>query len=151
MIQDHTQFFTEQGSSASQMTAAKVMDIISSLPGSAGQAADAVSAYTQVAPDEVFRATARAVLRGSTASRTARNSEVVTVVVQQAATMKQCQHFRVALTEGEQLLRREASSARHSIWCIFADDDDIAGVRQGHHQPPTTSCRCCFRHHKSGR
>ena len=40
--------FTEQGSSASQMTAAKVMDMISRLPGCAGQAADAVSAYTQV-------------------------------------------------------------------------------------------------------
>ena len=40
--------FTEQGSSASQMTAAKVMDIISRLPGCVGQAADAVSAYTQV-------------------------------------------------------------------------------------------------------
>ena len=40
--------FTEQGSSASQMTEAKVMDIISRLPGCAGQAADAVSAYTQV-------------------------------------------------------------------------------------------------------
>ena len=40
--------FTEQGSSASQMTAAKVMDIISRSPGCAGQAADAVSAYTQV-------------------------------------------------------------------------------------------------------
>ena len=40
--------FTEQGSSASQMTAAKVMDTISRLPGCAGQAADAVSAYTQV-------------------------------------------------------------------------------------------------------
>ena len=39
--------FTEQGSSASQMTAAKVMDIISRLPGCAGHAADAVSAYTQ--------------------------------------------------------------------------------------------------------
>ena len=37
--------FTEQGSSASQMTAAKVMDIISRLPGCAGQAADAISAY----------------------------------------------------------------------------------------------------------
>ena len=37
--------FTEQGSSASQMTAAK---IISRLPGCDGQAADAVSAYTQV-------------------------------------------------------------------------------------------------------
>ena len=40
--------FTEQGSSASQMTAAKVMDIIFRLPGCAGKAADAVSAYTQV-------------------------------------------------------------------------------------------------------
>ena len=40
--------FTEQGSAASQMTAAKVMDIISRLPGCDGQAADAVSAYTQV-------------------------------------------------------------------------------------------------------
>ena len=40
--------FTEQGSSASQMTAAKVMDVVSTLPGCAGQAADAVSAYTQI-------------------------------------------------------------------------------------------------------
>ena len=40
--------FTEQGSSASQMTAAKIMDIIFRLPGCAGQAADAVSAKTQV-------------------------------------------------------------------------------------------------------
>ena len=32
--------FTEQGSSASQMTAAKIMDIISRLPGCDGQAAD---------------------------------------------------------------------------------------------------------------
>ena len=35
--------FTEQGSSASQMTAAKIMDIISRLPGCDGQAAEAVS------------------------------------------------------------------------------------------------------------
>ena len=39
---------TEQGSSASQMTAAKIMDIISRLPRCAGQAAAAVSTYTQV-------------------------------------------------------------------------------------------------------
>ena len=37
--------FTEQGSSASQMTAAKVMDIISRPPGCAGQGADAVSDF----------------------------------------------------------------------------------------------------------
>ena len=39
--------FTEQGSSASQMTAAKVMDIISRPPGCAGQAADGVSAFSK--------------------------------------------------------------------------------------------------------
>ena len=40
--------FTEQGSSASQKTAAKVMDIISRFSGCDGLAADALSAYTQV-------------------------------------------------------------------------------------------------------
>ena len=40
--------FTEQGSSASQMTAAKVMDVTARLLDCAGQAADAVSAYSQV-------------------------------------------------------------------------------------------------------
>ena len=44
---------TEQGSSASQMTAARIMDIISRLPGCAGQGADAVSAYTQVKKEDV--------------------------------------------------------------------------------------------------
>ena len=47
--------FTEQGSSASQMTAAKVMDIISRLPGCDGQAADAVSAYTQVEMEDAHK------------------------------------------------------------------------------------------------
>ena len=47
--------FTEQGSSASQMTAAKVMDIISRLPGCAGQAADAISAYTQVKVEDAHK------------------------------------------------------------------------------------------------
>ena len=40
--------FTEQGSSASQIKAAKIMDIISRLHVCDGRAADAVSAYTQV-------------------------------------------------------------------------------------------------------
>ena len=39
--------FTEQSSSASQMTAATVMDVVARLPDCGGQAADAVSAYTQ--------------------------------------------------------------------------------------------------------
>ena len=47
--------FTEQGSSASQMTAAKIMDIISRLPGCDGQAADAVSAYTQVKIEDAHK------------------------------------------------------------------------------------------------
>ena len=47
--------FTEQGSSASQMTAAKIMDIISRLPGCDGQAADAVSAYTQVKVEDAHK------------------------------------------------------------------------------------------------
>ena len=38
--------FTEQGSCASQMTAAKVMDVIARSPDCGGQQADAVSAYT---------------------------------------------------------------------------------------------------------
>ena len=40
--------FTDQGSSASQMTAAEVMNAIARLPGCAGPASDAVSVYTQV-------------------------------------------------------------------------------------------------------
>ena len=47
--------FTEQGSSASQMTAAKIMDIISRLSGCDGQAADAVSAYTQVKMEDAHK------------------------------------------------------------------------------------------------
>ena len=44
--------FTELGSSASQMTAAEVMNMKSSLPGCSGQAADAVSAKTQVKTED---------------------------------------------------------------------------------------------------
>ena len=47
--------FTEEGSSASQMTAAKIMDIISRLPDCDGQAADAVSAYTQVKMEDAHK------------------------------------------------------------------------------------------------
>ena len=47
--------FTEQGSSASQMTAAKIMDIFSRLPGCDGQAADAVSASTKVKMEDAHK------------------------------------------------------------------------------------------------
>ena len=46
---------TEQGSSASQMTAAKIMDIISRLPACDGQAADAVSAYTRLIMEDAHK------------------------------------------------------------------------------------------------
>ena len=42
------QYSLNKDPSASQITAAKVMDIISRLPGCDGEAADAVAAYTQV-------------------------------------------------------------------------------------------------------
>ena len=47
--------FTEQGSSASQMTAAKIMDVIARLPGCDGQVDDATSAYTQVKLEDAPR------------------------------------------------------------------------------------------------
>ena len=47
--------FTEEGSSASQTTAAKIMDVIANFPDCEGQAADAVSAYTQVKMDDAPR------------------------------------------------------------------------------------------------
>ena len=47
--------FREQGSSASQMTAVKVMDATARLPGCSGQAADAVSTYTQVKMEDAHR------------------------------------------------------------------------------------------------
>ena len=46
---------TEQGSSASQITVVKIMDIISRLPGCEGQAADAVSAYAQVKMEDAHK------------------------------------------------------------------------------------------------
>ena len=59
--------FTEQGSSASQMTAAKIMYIISRLPGCDGQAANAESAFTAVNSElepQCQKYTGRVVFRG---------------------------------------------------------------------------------------
>ena len=47
--------FTEQGSSASQMTAAKVVDVIARLPDCDGQAADAVFAYNKAKMEDAPR------------------------------------------------------------------------------------------------
>ena len=46
---------TEQGFSASQMTAARTMDIISRLPSCDGQAANAVSAYSQAKMEDAHK------------------------------------------------------------------------------------------------
>ena len=47
--------FSEQGSQLRKMTAARVIDIIARLPECAGQAADAVSTYTQVKMEDAPR------------------------------------------------------------------------------------------------
>ena len=47
--------FTEQGSSASQMNAAKIMDVIARSPSCDGQAADAISAFSQVKLEDAPR------------------------------------------------------------------------------------------------
>ena len=47
--------FTEEESSASQMTAAKVLDVISRLPGCAGQASDAVSAHAHFKMEDAHK------------------------------------------------------------------------------------------------
>ena len=58
IVQDDTGSYavsTEQGSSASQMTAATVMDVIARVPDCDGQAGDAVSAHTQVKMEDAPR------------------------------------------------------------------------------------------------
>ena len=47
--------FTEQRSSASQVTVVEIMDIISILPGCDGQVADAISAYTHVKMEDTHK------------------------------------------------------------------------------------------------
>ena len=47
--------FTEQGSSSSQMTAVKIMDVIARLPGCDGQVADAIFGFTQVKLEDAPR------------------------------------------------------------------------------------------------
>ena len=74
--------YTEQGSSASQMTAAKVMDIISILPGCAGQAADAVSAYTQVKMEDAPTLLKNSKVRISRLLDTSTKTQMAQIMVQ---------------------------------------------------------------------
>ena len=74
--------FTEQGSSASQMTAAKIMDFISRLPGCDGQAADAVSANTQVKMEDAHKLLKISKIRISRHMDTSTTTQMAFIMVQ---------------------------------------------------------------------
>ena len=74
--------FTEQGSSASQMTGAKIMDIISRLLGCRGQAADAVSAYTQVKMEDAQKLFETSQVRKSRYLDSSTTTQVAQFIVQ---------------------------------------------------------------------
>ena len=74
--------FTEQGSSTSQMTAAKVMDVYSRLPGCAGQAADAISAHTQVKMEDAPSLLKQSNIRMSRYLETSTKTQMAEIMVQ---------------------------------------------------------------------
>ena len=74
--------FAEQGSSASQMTAARVMDITSRLPGCAGQAADAVSAYSQIKMEDAPSLFKNSKVRMSRYLDTSTEAQMAKIIVQ---------------------------------------------------------------------
>ena len=73
--------FTEQGSPASQMTAAKIMDIISRLPGCAGQA-DAVFAHTQVKMEDAPQIIENSQVRMSRHLDSSTTTQMAKIIVQ---------------------------------------------------------------------
>ena len=74
--------FTEQGSSASQMTAAKIMDIIYRLPSCVGQAADVVSAETQVKMEDAPKSTEDSGIGMSRHLDTSASTQMAKIMVQ---------------------------------------------------------------------
>ena len=74
--------FTEQGSSASQVTAAKIMDIISRLPGCDGQAADAVSAKTQVKMEDAHKLSKKSKIGMSRRMDSSTTTQMAEIMVQ---------------------------------------------------------------------
>ena len=74
--------FIEQGSSASEMTAAKITDIRSRLPGCAGQAEGAVSAYIQVKLEDAPTFLKNSEVRVSMYLDTSTEPEMVQIMVQ---------------------------------------------------------------------
>ena len=73
--------FTEQGSSASQMSAAKETDVIARLPDSDGQAADAVSAYTQVKMEDASQVAQISKVRVSRDMSTSSTTQMAKILV----------------------------------------------------------------------
>ena len=69
-----------QGSSAAQMTAAKVMDVVARLLDCDGQAADAISAYTQVKMEDAQETTKHYQIRMSGCMDTSSKTEMDEVV-----------------------------------------------------------------------
>ena len=74
--------FTEQESSASQMTAAKVMDIKSRLPACAGQATDTVSVYTQIKMEDAPSLLKDSEVRMSRYLDTSTKAQIARIMVQ---------------------------------------------------------------------
>ena len=74
--------FTEQGWSASQMTAAKVMDVIARLPDCDGHAADAVSAYIQVKMEDASKIAQNSNVRMSRYLDKSTRTQVAKIMVQ---------------------------------------------------------------------
>ena len=72
---------TEQGSSASQLTAAKVMDVIARLPGCDGQSSDPVSAFSQVKLEETPRLLQNSQIRMSRCLDTSSTTQMAQILV----------------------------------------------------------------------
>ena len=74
--------FTEPDSSASQMTAAKVMDVTATLIRCGGQAADAISAYTQAKNEDAPSLLKRSEVRMSRSLDASTETQVAEIMVQ---------------------------------------------------------------------
>ena len=107
--------FTEQRSSASQMTAAKIMDIISRLPGCDGQAADAVSPHTQVKMEDAPTLLKNSKVRMSRYLDTSTTTQVAEIMVRYERTFR-------AKSVGKGSLRKLHGWEQVPNWdCLFVN------------------------------
>ena len=142
--------FTEQGSSASQMTTAKIMEITSRLPGCAGQAADAVSAHTQVKMEGAPKITETYEVRMSRYLDTSSETQMAKIMVQYgrsscssernlyghplAGLLWERQFEKVLSEHGwEKVLNWEClfvNRAQGSFLSVYVDEKELAGKKQ---------------------